>query len=181
MMHRCSEDRENTEVCIGLGSNINPELHIENALDHLSKHCALIAISSFYRTKAIGRPEQPDYLNGAVLILTHYAPGELKNTVLNKIETIEGRKRSLERYAARTLDLDILLYGELIVTETGLIIPDPDIQERSFLQAALRELSTRITSADMLCLLDEQLNRCAVQHLQPDVLFTRKMQERYCP
>lgn len=181
-MQRYNEASKNTEVCIGLGSNINPERHIENALEHLSRDCLLIAVSTFYRTKAIDRPEQPDYLNGVVLIRTQYTPRELKHSVLSPIETLEGRKRSQDRYAARTLDMDILLFGELIVEEAGLIIPDPDIQERRFLQAALRELSTHINSKDMVQLLNAQLNSATEQqYLQPDESYTRKMHERFCP
>lgn len=171
------------EVCIGLGGNIEPVRHLEGGLRRLGKYCRLIALSSLYWTPAIGRPEQPDYLNAALLVETKCSPQVLKHDVLSAIETAEGRRRTEDAYAARNLDLDILLYADWVLSDGGLHIPDPDIPDRDFLQAALLELLPAIASQSMAALLRAQLPPSAsleqYRHLKKDVDLTRNIHERF--
>ena len=125
---------------IAVGGNLSPQDSIPAALHLLGKKCRLRQISTFYRTKAINRPEQPDYLNGVVHVEYSGDPRSLKFEVLRLIEDALGRVRTKDSYAARTIDLDILLFGSLVINEPGLVIPDPDICCRPFLAADLAEL-----------------------------------------
>ena len=128
------------QVLIGLGSNIEAEAHFTRALQALSKQLNILGISTVFRSPAIGRPEQPEYLNTVVLVETTLDVLELKGSVLVPIEFELGRVRNEDRYAARTIDLDIVLYGELVLHRPGLTIPDPDLGERAFLAAGAAEL-----------------------------------------
>lgn len=129
-----------TRVYIGIGSNIAPETHMRQALHRLRKVARIVSVSTIYRTPAEGCPEQPPFYNGVVAIETDLPPRELK-LMLREIEDALGRRRSADRYAARTIDLDILLYDTLVVTANGLVIPDPEIVQRAFLAVPLAELA----------------------------------------
>ncbi|HUZ17042.1 MAG TPA: 2-amino-4-hydroxy-6-hydroxymethyldihydropteridine diphosphokinase [Spirochaetia bacterium] len=126
-------------VFIGVGSNIDPEENVVRALRSLTAHVRALSSSTFYRTRALGGPPQPDYANGVVKARTSLSPLELKE-LLRRIETENGRVRSSDRYAPRTIDFDLLLYGDRIVSEPGLTIPSPDILERPFVMIPLLEL-----------------------------------------
>jgi 2-amino-4-hydroxy-6-hydroxymethyldihydropteridine diphosphokinase len=75
---------------------------------------------------------------------TAFSPQELKQNVLRAIEDRLGRVRGADRYDARTIDLDLILYGELVLHETGLELPDPDILVRPFLASGLHELAPNL-------------------------------------
>lgn len=122
---------------IAVGSNLVPESHIEAALGQLAACTALLGVSRFYRTPAIGRTEQPDYLNGVVKLGTGLSVRALKFELLRGVEANLGRVRSADRFAARPIDLDILLFDSLVVAEGDLVLPDPDLLQRPFLCAAL--------------------------------------------
>jgi 2-amino-4-hydroxy-6-hydroxymethyldihydropteridine diphosphokinase len=98
----------------------------------------LVAKSSWYQTKAVG-PAQPDYLNGCAIIQTVMLPQFLLETLL-KIEQKFGRDRQ-ERWGPRTLDLDLILYDDLIVNTQNLTIPHPRMQERAFVLVPLAEIA----------------------------------------
>src|SRR5262245_53443950 len=97
-----------TRAFIGVGSNIAPEENIREALRRLTQSVHVVSISTFYREPAIDRPEDPDFYNGVVAIDTDLPPGKLKGAVLRRIEAALGRRRSADKYAARTIDLDLL-------------------------------------------------------------------------
>ena len=164
-------------VYISVGSNIEPEANIPRGLQLLSRSIPLVGVSMFYRTPAIDRPEQPDYLNGVVVLETDRPPGRLRE-LLREIEHALGRERTGDLYAARTLDLDILLYGDAIVSGDGLEIPDPDITARPFLAAGLLELAPglRLPGADMD--LTQQIDNAAVAALAPAPALTRELKEK---
>lgn len=131
-------------VYIGVGSNIEPLRNIPAAIKLLREWgITVFASSTFYRTPAIGRPEQEPYANGVWLIEYARSAWELK-ALLRKTEEHLGRVRTEDRYAPRSLDLDILLFGDLVTHEKGLIIPDPHITERPFLCRCLLELDPAI-------------------------------------
>ncbi len=135
------------EACcaIALGSNLgDSKTTLTMALKQLDQapHVRLEARSSFYQTKALtlpGSPPQPDYLNGCVTIETRLKPHELL-TVLQRIETQFGRVRR-EQWGARTLDLDLLLYGDLICKSDDLEIPHPRMLDRAFVLVPLAEIA----------------------------------------
>jgi 2-amino-4-hydroxy-6-hydroxymethyldihydropteridine diphosphokinase len=125
---------------LGIGSNIDPERNIPLALKAIAQSVRLISISTFYLTPAIGDSDSPPFYNGAARIETEIPPRELKFDILRRIEDDLGRVRTKDRFASRTIDLDIVLYDNLVVREPGLVLPDPDVVTRAFLATPLLEL-----------------------------------------
>jgi 2-amino-4-hydroxy-6-hydroxymethyldihydropteridine diphosphokinase len=126
---------------IALGSNLGDSLFtLEAAVENLSKTpgICLDSHSSWYTTKAIG-PKQPDYLNGCAILQVDIIP-HLLLEILLQIETKFGRQR-LEHWGPRTLDLDLLLYDDLILETTNLQIPHPRMKERAFVLVPLMEIA----------------------------------------
>jgi 2-amino-4-hydroxy-6-hydroxymethyldihydropteridine diphosphokinase len=129
------------QCAIGLGSNLGDSRTIViGAIDRLQRHpqIEVTAVSSWYRTAPVG-PPQPDYINGCAMIGTSLAPLDLLN-VLQSIESEFGRVRR-EIWGARTLDLDLLLYGDLILDLPTLQIPHPRMLERAFVLVPLAEIA----------------------------------------
>ncbi|NUM53012.1 MAG: 2-amino-4-hydroxy-6-hydroxymethyldihydropteridine diphosphokinase [Candidatus Hydrogenedentes bacterium] len=130
-----------TEVLLAIGSNITPESNVPRALALLKESVFIVSVSTFYRSAALGAPGQPEFLNGACRIRTGISARDLKFDVLRGIEARLGRIRTADKYAPRAIDFDIALYGNTIVCEPGLHIPDPDIQHRPFLAVPLAEIA----------------------------------------
>lgn len=126
---------------IGIGSNINPEENIPRALRLLKDAVQVVGISTFYRTEALERRELPAFYNGAIAVETDLPPRDLKFRILRAIEQRLRRQRSEDSHAPRTIDLDLLLYDELVLDENDLVLPDPDILRRAFLAVPLCELA----------------------------------------
>jgi len=178
----------NHRVFIGVGSNIAPTDNIPKAIERLAARARVVAISTFFRTKPIGpedasdenslRKESPPFLNGVVEIETDLAPQPLKNEVLRPIEQELGRKRSGDRYAPRPIDLDILLYDSVIIAESGLMIPDPDIRRRPFLAASLLELAPSLVMPDTGERLADSVKEGERASLEPVSEFTKLLKER---
>jgi 2-amino-4-hydroxy-6-hydroxymethyldihydropteridine diphosphokinase len=129
---------------ISMGSNIAPEENILKAVTLLLRHVVITGISTFYRTKPLDRPEQPGFYNGVVRIDTGIGAKDLKNHIIKKIEKDLGRRRSADKSAPRTIDLDILVFDSLVVHDRDLHIPDPDIEKRPFLAVPLYELDNEL-------------------------------------
>lgn len=126
---------------IGVGSNLGDrKKYIENAIEKLKsiKGIEVKRTSNIYETDPVGGPRQGKYLNGALELETELEPGELL-AELRAIENELGRKR-LVKNAPRTIDLDILLYGDKKIDEPGLKIPHPRMREREFVMKPLREI-----------------------------------------
>ncbi|MBK0001208.1 2-amino-4-hydroxy-6-hydroxymethyldihydropteridine diphosphokinase [Erwinia sp. S38] len=151
-----------TRVYLALGSNLADPLHqVQSALDALATipQSRLIACSSLYRTPPYGPPDQPDYLNAAVALDTELSPEALLDHT-QRIELEQGRVRKDHRWGPRTLDLDIMLFGDLTLATTRLTVPHYDMHNRAFMLLPLREIApdlclpdgTRI--ADLLAPLD---------------------------
>ena len=171
---------EYTGIChISVGSNLNPERNIIRALTHLHGIYPLTGVSKFYKTKAIDRPEQPDYLNGVVSIEYSGVVRDLKYEVLRKIEELFGRERSKDSYAARTIDLDLILCGSLALHEIGLIVPDPDIRNRPFLVAGLLDLNPTIDLPDNPGVMKGLARTPEVRQLQVARSFSIAIKERF--
>lgn len=127
-------------VAIALGSNLGDSRTIlMAAINQLSQDpkIKLQATSHWYQTAAVG-PPQPDYLNGCVSILTTYSPEVLLERLL-AIESQFGRVRR-ERWGPRTLDLDVLLFGQSVIQTPTLTVPHPYLHERAFVLAPLAEI-----------------------------------------
>ena len=129
-----------TAAFLSLGSNIEPEKNMLEAVRLLSRHVKILKASTVYLTRPLhGKPE-PQYYNCVIKIETDIEPRKLKFDVLRAIEAELGRKRTRDKFASRTIDIDIILYGNLVISSEDLIIPDPDIQQRAFLAIPLREI-----------------------------------------
>jgi dihydroneopterin aldolase/2-amino-4-hydroxy-6-hydroxymethyldihydropteridine diphosphokinase len=132
-------------VYIGVGSNIEPEINLVKALNLLCDRIEISAVSSCYRSKALDRPEQSDFINCVWKGATDLDAETVKFLILREIEITLGRIRTADRYAPRTIDLDILLFGPHCINTERLTIPDPDILERNFIAVPLMELDPLIT------------------------------------
>ncbi len=127
-----------TRVFIGVGSNVAPEANIAGALARLDNAMALVALSTFYATPALERPADPAFVNGVVEVAGCPAPAELK-ALLRGIEQAGGRHCRPDRFAPREIDLDLLVYGDVISPE--LALPYPDATTRRFVAVPLLELA----------------------------------------
>ena len=112
---------------LSLGSNLEPEKHLRAALAELRAHFGDIAVSPVYRCKAVGF-DGPDFLNLAVAIDTDLDPAAL-NDWLHALEDRHGRRRDVPRFSSRTLDVDIVLYDDLVLRGEGhLELPRPELK-----------------------------------------------------
>jgi 2-amino-4-hydroxy-6-hydroxymethyldihydropteridine diphosphokinase len=131
-----------TLAYIALGSNLRcPQSQLSNALAALAAlpDTHLVRVSSIYRSAAVGPGTQPDYLNAVLLLATKLSPTALLDA-MQQIERDQGRVRDVH-WGPRTLDLDLLLYGDLKITSLNLTIPHPRMQQRDFVLYPLREIS----------------------------------------
>ncbi|WP_444923305.1 2-amino-4-hydroxy-6-hydroxymethyldihydropteridine diphosphokinase [Microbulbifer sp. DLAB2-AF] len=132
-------------VFIGLGSNLSePQKQLRSALAAMEEipDCRLLRCSSFYHSAPIGPGEQPDYVNAVAELECALTPIGLLDQ-LQTIEQAHGRERSV-RWGARTLDLDVLLFGEQQLDETRLQVPHPRMAERNFVLQPLAELDPQL-------------------------------------
>jgi 2-amino-4-hydroxy-6-hydroxymethyldihydropteridine diphosphokinase len=119
------------KTVIALGSNLGDSKSIfSDAIIQIGKSVEVQSISKFYETIPVGGPEQPNYLNAVLIGDTQMPPLELL-TQLQSIENCAGRVRE-ERWGPRTLDLDLIIYGDLLMKEELLTLPHPRAHERSF-------------------------------------------------
>jgi 2-amino-4-hydroxy-6-hydroxymethyldihydropteridine diphosphokinase len=128
-------------VAIALGSNLGDrQAHLGFAVDELGGLLQPLRTSTFIETDPVDVPDvQSPFLNGVVVGATSLAPADLLAALL-AIERKRGRQRP-HRHAARTLDLDLILYGDWIVNEPGLAVPHPRFRERRFVLAPLAEVA----------------------------------------
>ena len=127
---------------IALGSNLaEPERQVTQAFAALAQlpQTRLLAQSSLYRSAPVGYTEQADFMNAVAQLETGLAPHDLLHSLLG-IERTFGRVRDF-RNAPRTLDLDLLLYGDLMFHEPGLTLPHPRMHERAFVLLPLVEIA----------------------------------------
>ena len=129
-------------VYVSVGSNIEPERHVEAALGLLLRQVCVTAVSTFYCTEPIGRPEQSPYLNGVFELRTDLPASDITPQIQFTVETQLGRVRTEDKYASRTLDLDLILYNDLETGQHRLRLPHPDL-ERAFVAGPIHELLSR--------------------------------------
>ena len=135
---------------IGLGSNLGSSIgYLNSAIDSLRSDDRIqdIQVSNFYTSKPHGPQDQPDYVNAVARFFSSYAPHDLL-CALQQIEKDNDRKRNGERWGARTLDLDLLLYDNIIINTETLTVPHPWMCERSFVLYPLQELSPKLVFPD---------------------------------
>ncbi len=143
------------EVLLGLGSNIEPEKNCPLAIKELRKRFVFRGMSRFYSSPPVGFSSQPDFVNGSVLIETSIPLRELKFEHLRAVEKQLGRKRSKNKNAPRTIDIDILLYGTEEKKEDGIAVPDPDLLRYPYLLIPSREVAPHLIIPPLsLCLRD---------------------------
>ncbi|MCP5269190.1 MAG: 2-amino-4-hydroxy-6-hydroxymethyldihydropteridine diphosphokinase [Zoogloeaceae bacterium] len=127
---------------IALGANLeDPEAHVSAAIDALAKlpESTLVARSSLYRTAPVGLAAQPDFINAVAAVDTGIAPDDLLEALF-AIERQFGRVRH-EKNGPRTLDLDLLLYGDQVINTPHLHLPHPRLHLRAFVIVPLAEIA----------------------------------------
>ncbi|TCD20639.1 2-amino-4-hydroxy-6-hydroxymethyldihydropteridine diphosphokinase [Pseudomonas sp. IC_126] len=130
-------------VYIGLGSNLaEPREQLRGALRALADvpSSRLVAVSSLYASDPLGPPDQPRYNNAVAALDTLLAPLDLLDA-LQAIEKAQGRERKAERWGPRTLDLDILLFGDRLLNEPRLTVPHYHLHARAFVLYPLAEIA----------------------------------------
>jgi 2-amino-4-hydroxy-6-hydroxymethyldihydropteridine diphosphokinase len=135
---------------IGLGANLHqPQQQLQQAVVALAalEHCELLKVSSLYSSKPMGPQDQPDYINAVAALATSLTAEQLLDQ-LQKIELEQGRQRKSERWGPRTLDLDILLFGDHIMNTERLIVPHYGMKVREFVLYPLFELAPELHFPD---------------------------------
>jgi 2-amino-4-hydroxy-6-hydroxymethyldihydropteridine diphosphokinase len=130
-----------TRAAVALGSNLeDPEAQVRRGFDDLAGIAGteVVARSRLYRTAPVGYVDQPDFVNACALVETRLAPRALLDALL-AIEKRHGRVREIPN-GPRTLDLDIILYGDRVIDEPGLKVPHPRAHERMFVLAPLLDV-----------------------------------------
>lgn len=131
------------EAYVSIGTNLGDrDAHLALALRRLAElpETDVAGVSPVFETDPVGPPPQGPFLNAVVRLRTRLAPGALLAALL-AIEREAGRTRGAERNAARTLDLDLLLHGDLVLDEPGLTLPHPRLAERAFVLEPLAALA----------------------------------------
>jgi 2-amino-4-hydroxy-6-hydroxymethyldihydropteridine diphosphokinase len=129
-------------VYVAAGSNVEPERHLALAMAELAREFPGARSSPWYRNRAVGF-EGADFINLVVGFATALPVG----AVLERLHAIEarcGRQRDAPRWAPRTMDLDVLLYGELVCDEPGLKLPRPDLLKRAYMLGPLAALAPEV-------------------------------------
>lgn len=128
---------------VALGSNLdNPRAQVERALTELGNisGTTLIAHSRLYWSPPLGPPDQPNFVNAVAALETTLTPRALLDALIG-IERTHGRTRNGQRWGPRTLDLDLLLVGDVVQDEAGLTLPHPGLTQRAFVLYPLAELA----------------------------------------
>jgi 2-amino-4-hydroxy-6-hydroxymethyldihydropteridine diphosphokinase len=127
------------DVYVAAGSNVEPEKHLAAAVRELAAFFPDVRSSSWYRNRAVGF-EGEDFINWVAAFSTEL-PVHAVVECLQGIETRCGRPRDAPRWAPRTMDLDVLLYGNLVCDEPKLKLPRPDLLKRAYMLGPLAELA----------------------------------------
>ncbi len=158
---------------VAIGSNITPEENVKKAMRLLALKTQIIGISTVYLTEPEGRPEQPAFYNLVVEVDTEMSPVEFKYRILRAIESDLGRIRTEDKYASRTIDLDLILYDDLVLKTEHLVLPDPEICRRPFLAFPLSELSPDLVFPGTTLSIKQLLGRLSQSRMRPMDDFTK--------
>jgi 2-amino-4-hydroxy-6-hydroxymethyldihydropteridine diphosphokinase len=129
------------DVFLLLGSNLGDrQAFLQKAIDHVEAEIApVIKQSSVYETQSWGKSDAPDYLNQVIQLSTNLSAQEVLKRILD-IEKVLGRTRE-EKWGSRTIDIDILFYGQDVIAEPDLNVPHPELHNRMFTLAPLSEIA----------------------------------------
>ena len=126
---------------LALGSNIAPETNLPAAVERLADYGSVVRVSTVWESRPVGDTDQANFLNAAVLLETPLSAEELKRVAIAEIEQSLGRERDPQnKNAARTIDIDIALFNQDVLSVGENRIPDPEILTRPFLAMPLAEL-----------------------------------------
>ena len=151
-----------TDVYLSLGSNIQPRLkNLNSALNSISNipETFLLSTSSVYKTESVSSISQPYYFNSAVLIGTMLSPLALLEKC-GLIEEFHGRPLIREKNESRTLDIDIIFFGRIILNSKKLKLPHPLYSQRRFVLIPLLEISPKLVCPDSKKLVSDTLDCC---------------------
>jgi 2-amino-4-hydroxy-6-hydroxymethyldihydropteridine diphosphokinase len=126
-------------IYLGLGSNVEPEMNLSRAVQELRQHYDELDASAVYRSAAIGF-EGDDFLNLVVRIQSDETVAEVVEEI-ERLHDLSGRVRGGNKWVARPLDIDLLLYDDLVIDEPGMRVPRSDVLEYSFVLRPLAELA----------------------------------------
>lgn len=155
-------DADEARAWVGLGGNVgDARARLHDAFDALARipSTRLLRRSRLYRTPPWGIADQPDFINAVAELETRLAPRALLDALLS-IERANGRRRGTERWGPRTLDLDLLVYGDLRCEGPGLALPHPRLGERAFVLMPLAEIAADLripgsgTASELLARVD---------------------------
>ncbi len=166
-------------VFISVGSNIEPEVNVPRAVSLLSGRARVTGVSTLYWNPAEGPPGQPPFVNGVVRVECRENPRDLKFAVLRPIETDLGRRRTEDRYAPRTIDLDLILYDDLVLDAPDLTLPDPQIFVRPHLAFPLCELEPDLRLPGSVLTIQDVVAGLSRRGLRPLADLTRLLKETY--
>jgi 2-amino-4-hydroxy-6-hydroxymethyldihydropteridine diphosphokinase len=167
-----------TRVFVGVGSSLEPEVHVPAALARLDEAVGLLALSTFYLTPALGRPSDPPFVNGAAEVPDALAAGPLK-ALLGRIEEAEGRRRGGDRFAPRPIDLDLLLHGDLVSIAPDLPLPHPGVARRRFVALPLLELAPDLELPGSRARLSTLVEAMPAHPMEPMHGLTRYLRRRF--
>ena len=167
-------------VLVALGSNVDSEHNMREAVRRLSLYCRLVAVSPVYETTPVGNIEQPNFLNAAALIETDLTAAELKVQALQVIEGELGRVRTEDKNAPRTIDLDIALFGDQVLDLGPRHIPDPDILRYPHIAVPLADLAPTMRHPEGGHTLQEIAQGLPASGLvrRPDVVLWRETSDK---
>ena len=127
------------KIFLGLGSNVEPEKYLQLAIRELGQRFAVLEMSNIYRSKAVGF-DGADFLNLVLGFDSDLSPSEIHQSI-EDIHTMAGRRRGESRFSARTLDIDLLLYDDLVLDAGPIRVPRTDILKYSFVLGPLAEIA----------------------------------------
>lgn len=162
---------------ISVGSNMDPSGNVKKALKCLSLETRILKISTVYETEPECRPKQSWYYNCVVKIETKFTPVHLKYEVLRNIEKHLGRRRTKDKFAARPIDLDLIIYGDKRFVTEDLILPDPQILRRAFLAVAIKEMSPGLRLPGTHLKIDDIVSFLPQDNMIPLVAYTKALRK----
>ncbi len=160
---------------VSVGSNIDPGENIGKAIRELTLHVRVVGISTVYLTEPEGRPGQPKFYNCVVEVASQIPPEDLKYKVLRRIEDDLGRKRTEDKYSDRTIDLDLILYDDLVINTDVIRLPDQQILVRPFIAIPLMELSPGLMLPGLGVNIDDVAGRLRACEMKPLGSYTERL------
>jgi 2-amino-4-hydroxy-6-hydroxymethyldihydropteridine diphosphokinase len=148
-------------VFLGIGSNLgNREYNMQQAVEHIEKHVGAVRMTSaIYETEPWGFQSDDAFLNMVIAVETQMSPQALLSEILY-IESLLGRVRTEGQYTSRIIDIDILLYDDMVLSEPDLTIPHPLLHERKFVLIPLCEVASEMIHPVLKKTFRELLEEC---------------------